>query len=394
MISTPADAVMAIRDAFRPVATESVPLADSVGRVLAHEIRSDRPSPACEVSAMDGYAVRMADLARAEVPVAGVSTPGHPPMALPVGSAIRIFTGAAVPFGAEVVVRREDVREGPDSVAFTDLGDRATPGNFIRRAGENAPAGALVSAAGSLITPATAGAAAAVGVTHLTVHERIRLTVITTGDELVSGRDPQPWEIRDSNGPALQAMFAHHPCVGTFRMLHARDDLPELTRKLADAVVESDLVLLTGGVSMGDFDHVPAAAAAAGATTLFHKLPIRPGRPLFVARSPRGTAILGLPGNPLSVLVTARRFAAEALYRRAGIVTPAPSYRVEIANPDTQTLHLWWYRLAKDVGNGRVELLSPKSSGDALAAAAATGFVEVAPGKVATEILRYFPWAI
>lgn len=389
---SPAEATEVLRSSFEAVNVEHVSLAAAPGRVLAQEVRADRPSPACDVSAMDGFALRLADLAKGEVRVAGQATPGHPAPPLPGGAAMQIFTGAPVPAGAELVVRREDVDEKSGSIVVRDIAGRGVAGNFVRRAGENAREGALIASPGQAITPALLGAIATVGLPYVAVRRTLRVTLITTGDELVSGRDPAPWEIRDSNGPALRALLSRHEFVGTIDKLHARDDLAVLTRVLQMASDRSDVVLLTGGVSMGDFDHVPAAANAIGAETLFHRLPIRPGKPLFAARGKDGQAILGLPGNPLSVLVTARRFATAALHARAGAALPPP-HLVRVANPDDQQLGLWWYRLAKLAGPGQVELLSPKSSGDVLGAAPSDGFVEIPAGAPTTGTFPFYGWA-
>ncbi len=379
-----------------------IPIEDATGRVLAEEVRSDRPSPPFDASAMDGYALRLSELeAQAaaggsvvEFPVAGEVTMGRAPPPLPPGACLRITTGGAVPDGADTVVRREEFRESADRVAIdAEALRRLQRGQHIRRAGENTAAGRVVLRAGRLIDAAAVGAMAAFGLRAVRVRRALRVAVITTGDELAPpGAAIEPWTIRDSNGPALAAMLGARRWIGAVDRAHARDEPGELDRALERAT-RGDAIVLTGGVSMGHRDLVPDALDRLGARTLFHKLPQRPGRPLLGAVMPDGRPVLALPGNPVSVLATARRFLLPALARRAGIEPIDATASVTLANADDARLDLWWHRPVRLVGAGIAELVDTRGSGDLVAAAASDGLVEIPPGEGGPGPWPFRSWA-
>ncbi len=393
--SGPAEALRLLAEHLASVADEPVDLHHAVGRVLAQPVDADRDSPAHDVSAMDGYAVRLAELAD-DMPVAGEVTTGSGPPAMPDGAAMAIFTGGCVPTGADAVIRREDVVESPGRIRLAIARDAIEPGANIRRQGENLAAGARVVDAGALIDAPVMAALASFGASRPRVYRRVRVGVIVTGDELRHVHDaPAPWQVRDSNGPALAAMFAALPWVDLQGIRHVPDTLDDLIAAAAGQLPGCDALLLTGGVSMGDHDHVPEALEAAGARQLFHRLPIRPGKPLLAAVGPQGQAILGLPGNPVSVMVTARRFALAALRRRAGLVggDDAPA-AARLTNPDDKALKLWWHRPVRFVEPGVAELVPGKGSGDVAAAAGSDGFVEIPPGACGAGPWPCWPWSV
>ena len=429
--NSPREAIDAVRAQVQVVATEIIPLAQCNGRVLAQAIHADRDSPALDVSAMDGFAVRMTDLivmagehglpmAAAEKineaivgggatnvseESAGMSEAmiGHAPIAMRAGHAVRIVTGAPIPMGAEVVVRLEDVVVKNGGVRLMiEVGAIKTGAN-IRRRGENAKCGDEIARADALIGAATIGAMASFGVAQVVVRKRVRVALVTTGDELVGAQDqPQPWQVRDSNGPVLESLLGAHAWIEIVSRTHARDDADSLADTLARAMEIADAVILTGGVSMGHKDFVPQVAARLGARTIFHKLPQRPGRPMFAAARPAIGAIaprliLGLPGNPVSVMVTARRLGLEMLGALAGISTHYfAAHTRGVANADNATLPMWWYRLVGESVNvdgvNELHLLSGKGSGDIAAAASSVGFVEVAPGQHTVGAHNFYAW--
>ena len=391
----PAAAIDALTSAIPPVVSERVDFDDAAGRVLAEPLLADRDSPPHDASAMDGYAVRMADLGDAvRLPIVGEAVIGQPAPPLPAGQTVHIFTGGPVPAEADAVIRREDVGEKPDHITLRiDPSDIAEGAN-IRRQGENLPAGQTVDPAGELITPAVMAAAANFGMRQPLVFGRVRVAIIVTGDELLPIDAPaEPWQIRDSNGPALHAMLRTVPwlCVGDVRRV--RDDLDTITRALSDALSAHDAVFLTGGVSVGDHDYVPDAVRAVGAEAVFHKLPIRPGKPLLTAVGANGQPILGLPGNPVSVLCTARRYGAPALRRRAGFTDPIdrpPS--IQLIEADDKTLSLHWMRLVRQTGTGMAELVASRGSGDLVSAARGNGFVEVPAKQAGPGPWPFYSW--
>ena len=427
--SSPREAIDAVRAQVQVVATETIPLAQCNGRVLAQAIHADRDSPALDVSAMDGFALRMVDLfamaGENGLPVAEMSNItdanigaakmseesadmceamiGHAPTAMRAGHAVRIVTGAPIPMGAEVVVRHEDVVVKNSGVRLMIEAGAIKTGANIRRRGENAKCGDEIARAGVLIGAATIGALASFGVWHVVVRKRVRVALVTTGDELVGAHEQaQPWQVRDSNGPVLESLLGARPWIEIVSRTHARDDADSLAETLASAMEVADAVILTGGVSMGHKDFVPQVAARLGARTIFHKLPQRPGRPMLAAVRPAtdtlaARMILGLPGNPVSVMVTARRLGIEMIGALAGLSTQHfAAHTRAVANADKATLPMWWYRLVGErvnaSGHSELHLLSGKGSGDIAMAASSVGFIEVAPGEQTLGAHNFYAW--
>ncbi len=378
---SPERAIDRLAQRLMVVDSEAVPLGDACGRVLRESIQADRDSPAADVSAMDGYAVRMADLsATAELEVRGESRPGHRPAAADPAAVMRVFTGGIVPAGFDAVIRREDTEEHPQRVRLLDAAKRAALGQNIRRRGENIAQGTTVVASGDSLTPGRIAAAANFGASRPLVSRRVRVAVIVTGDELLGvDQAVQPWQLRDSNGYALSAMLTGHRWIELVGVQTTGDSLKTLSATIAQALSTADAVVLSGGVSMGDYDHVPAAVQACGAETVFHRLPLRPGKPILGAATPAGQLILGLPGNPVSAAVCGRRFLLPLLGRMAGCA-PSPRLRVRLANPSERTLPLWWMQLVQVAPDGRTaQLVASKGSGDLVSLGRSDGFVEVPP---------------
>ncbi|MFG0286055.1 MAG: molybdopterin molybdotransferase MoeA [Phycisphaerales bacterium JB039] len=405
-IDSPQRAVEAMCAAIRPVGTERVTLERAAGLALAESLRTDRPSPSADVSAMDGYAVSLgASPVRggSVVPIAYEVRIGQDPGDLPPGACAKIVTGAAIPRGADAVIKREDVHETPDAITVRE-GVEIEPGAHIRHKGENAQAGALIAEAGAEITPPVAAALAACGVGEPLVHRPLRLALLVTGDELRPlGEAITEYQLRDSNGPTLLALFGPKPWIGAIERARAPDDLAAIGDTLAAMLASADAAIITGGVSMGDHDHVPGALAALGAETLFHKLPQRPGRPMLGAVLD-GKPICALPGNPVSVMVTARRIALPALRRLAGFGRdPAPP-AVTLDNDDGRSLRLWWHRpvsltsaSAAPGGAGLqpagiASLIANQGSGDIPGAAGSDGFVEIPPGQSGAGPWPFYAW--
>lgn len=391
---SPAAALDAVLARVEPVGTERVDLNQAGGRVLAEDVRTDRPSPSCDVSAMDGYAVRVAELGGCSLQVAGVVAIGTAPPAMPEGAALKIVTGAPIPDGADAVIKREDVAEAAEAIRFSpEVAGAITPGLHIRREGENAPAGALVCEGGRVISPGLAGALATFGVAAPAVFRKVRVGVVVTGDEVVDPREtPDRWTLRDSHVAVLGAMLDGLACVERGPISRVRDDAEAIERAARAALETCDALVLTGGVSMGDYDHVPGVVERLGAELIFHKVPQRPGKPALGAIAPSGKPVFGLPGNPLSVLVTAHRLVKPALQRRAGVQElPKPAH-VRLTNADTKSIPLWWQRLVRLTGDGEAELIVSKGSGDIGSAATSDGFVEISPDASGSGPWPMYRW--
>jgi molybdopterin molybdotransferase len=313
-----------------PLPAERVDLEDALGRVLAEAVRSGLTVPPWDNSAMDGFAVRNADVvaASAAAPVVlrvlgDVPAGGLTERAVDPGTALRIMTGAMMPAGADAVVPVEDTDARPGQAALpSKVAIRVAPGAGanIRRSGSDVPGGTLLLPSGSAIGPAAVALLGVAGTTSVMVHRRPRVAVLSTGDELVPlGTPLGPAQIYDSNGPALAAQ-ARAAGADVRRLGIARDTLGDLLGLLEDAVAWADVVVLSGGVSVGAHDHVKPAFSALGTMSLW-RVAIKPGRPFAFARARSGerdVALFGLPGNPVSVFVTFELFVRPVLRALAG----------------------------------------------------------------------------
>lgn len=301
----------------RPLAGEPVALADSLGRVLAVDVSAEQDVPGFDNSAMDGFAVAAVDTADAPVVlrVVGESRAGRPaPVALTPGQAIRISTGAMLPEAADAVVRVEDTREGEDGVEVATMVQAA---HNVRRAGEDIRAGAVVLEAGARLGPAELGVLAAVGVDTPACARRPRVTLLTTGDELVAPGEPlRPGAIHDSNRYAIAAQ-ARRSGADVVSVGSLPDD-PEATVAGLREALQADVVVVCGGVSVGEHDHVKAALARLGVEEEFWRVALRPGHPTWFGVHGRGALVFGLPGNPVSAMVTFHLFVRPALLALAG----------------------------------------------------------------------------
>lgn len=385
-------AIATLQADLQPVSHERLEPNAVHGRILAERLLADRPSPALDVSAMDGYAIRIADANLRTLPVQTTTVAGGPPGKLEPGMAIRIFTGAALPMGADCVVKREETTEQEDSVTLNRLADTFQLGQNIRRQGENVARGECVLNEGQVLNSSAMAAVASFARSTIAVCRRVRVTILNTGDELAApGQDVEDWQIRDSNGPVLESWLRKLGWIELLGRLQVADRLEAVQDALKLALETSDAVLLTGGVSMGDTDFVPEAIVKIGGEIRFHRLPIRPGKPILGAAT-NGKLILGLPGNPVSVAVTSRVFGMPLLGALAGShVGDEKSPRIEIANPDDKMVDLTWYRLMS-VHDNRVRLLPSLGSGDLVSLARSDGFVAVPPGQASKGALPVCFW--
>lgn len=376
--------------AAAPVAaTKAVPLAAARGRILAAPQVSRIDVPPLDNSAMDGYAVRRADVAQAGVclPVAQripAGTVGH---TLAAGTAARIFTGAPVPAGADAVVMQELCEHGPDgSVVINHL---PRDGENIRRAGEDIAAGSQILAAGTRLGPAQLGLAASVGLATLPVFRRLRVALLSTGDELAEPGQPlPPGGIYNSNRYFLQALLEGLGCAVT-DLGRIPDSLDETRRALESAAEGNDLILSTGGVSVGEEDHVKAAIEQAGELNLW-KIAIKPGKPLAFGKvrklgaggAAKQVDFIGLPGNPVSSFVTFLIFVRPFILKRMGAACWLPQARSvpsasDWIKPDKRREFL----RARIAADGRVELYPKQGSGVLTSCAWADGLVDNPPGQ-------------
>jgi molybdopterin molybdotransferase len=304
------EARAAVLAEVRPLASQEVAIADALGRVLAQDVTAAADVPGFANSAMDGFAVRSGPAGR-RLRIAGESRAGAPATAtLNDGEAIRISTGAMLPEGADAVLQIELVTEADGAIT---LEDDVARGRNVRHPGEDVRAGAKLLGAGTRLGPAELGAAVNAGRATVLCARRPRVAVLSTGDELVEPGAPLgPGQIHDSNAPMLRALAQQAGADTSTKRV--ADERAATEAAIARALDEADLLVLSGGVSVGPHDHVKPALAANGVDEVFWRVALRPGRPTwFGVRRSDDTLVLGLPGNPVSAYVTFTLFARPAL---------------------------------------------------------------------------------
>jgi molybdopterin molybdotransferase len=309
------EALTYVLDRCAPLPARTVPAHEAVGLVLAGDVVAADAVPPFVNTAMDGYAVHAADTAAAPVtlPVVAEVAAGHPAdRALRPGQTMRIFTGAPLPDGADAVVMVEYTERDGDAVRIMHA---ARPGDHVRPAGGDLTAGDSVFAAGTVLGPAHIGVLASLDVREVDVVPRARVGVLSTGDELVESGALRPGQIRDSNRPMLLALVAESG-AGAANLGMAPDDEAIITRTLEDALASCDAVITSGGVSVGEYDYVKAALDAMGGLQS-RQVAIKPAKPLAFGVV-AGTPVFGLPGNPVSSLVSFELFARPALLQMMG----------------------------------------------------------------------------
>ena len=301
-----------------------VGLADAVGRVLAEDIACDVDMPPFDKSAMDGYAVRAADIATApaELRVVEIIPAGRAPTkTISTGECAKIMTGAPVPQGADTVVMVEETE--PVGENRVSIQQAVETGSNICLRGEDVRKGQIVVTAGTVLRPFDIALAASSGRTPMPVYAIPRVAIIATGDEVVEpDRVPEMGQIRNSNSHAVAARLRNAGIAAEYLGI-APDDADATVRLLRDGLTR-DLLIVSGGVSMGDYDFVPGALKELGVEILFDSVAIKPGRPTVFGRG-GDTAVFGLPGNPVSTLVITELLLMPALRRMMGEQNPAPT---------------------------------------------------------------------
>ncbi|HEX2560839.1 gephyrin-like molybdotransferase Glp [Phenylobacterium sp.] len=310
-----------------PLPAQSVPLTQAAGRVLAEDVAARRDQPPFDASAMDGWAVRAADTP-GTLRIAGESAAGHGyEGALGKGEAVRIFTGAAVPAGADAVVIQEDAQRDGGTVQVP----QAEPGANVRPRGGDFKAGAALLSRGVRLDPWRLSLAASAGRAEVSAARRPRVAVLSTGEEIVEApAEPGPFQIYDSGAPALAVMIeAWGGDVSRHRPV--RDELEAVIAAIRTA--DADLVVTVGGASVGDHDLVRAAAGVLGFQPVVESVAVRPGKPTFFGTLGDGRRFLGLPGNPASAFVCAELFLRPILSVLQGADPGLPIVSARTAQP-------------------------------------------------------------
>lgn len=371
---TSTEATARIVAALSTLPEETVPLVEGIGRVLRRPLAADRPLPPYRRATMDGIAFRFASMT--SVKIAGLHAAGDPPpRPLAGGEAWEIMTGALVPEDCDTLVPYEEVTI--DEGIATISGEQV-PGRFIHEVGTDASNGQILVSAGTILGPVEIAIAASVGVGELTVSKRPSITLLTTGDEAVPvSASPQPWQIRRSNGPMLEAMLRGLG-IAEIASHHVIDDEALLGQAVDTALSTSDLILLCGGISKGKRDHVRSVLEARLGAPAFHGVRQRPGKPLaFWAGPPQ---VFALPGNPVSVLATFIHYVLPALSLMQGS-EPTPVVQLPLSTALDPHPSLTWLLPCRINTRGEAVPLPPQNSGDFVSVAGATHLLEIPPGR-------------
>lgn len=381
--------------------TESVSLFDADGRVLARDLVSALQVPPRDNSAMDGYALCSADVARAGavLPVSQRIPAGHVGAPLTPGTAARIFTGAPIPEGADAVVMQEECAPREGERVQVNVVPR--PGQCIRRAGEDIVRGSAVLAAGTRLGPAELGLAASIGLAEVPVVRRPRVALFSTGDELIMPGTVAPEQMREgaiynSNRYFLRSLLARLGCE-VLDLGVVEDTLDATVEALRQAAERCDVIVTSGGVSVGEEDHVKPAVQRLGALDLW-KIAIKPGKPFaygHVQSGARRAHLIGLPGNPVSSFITFVLLARPFLLRLQGVVDVAPLAVTAVAGFDGGKVDARREFLRARWGaDGRLERFANQSSGVLTSTVWADGLIDSPPHTpiAAGDAVRFLPF--
>lgn len=372
--------------------TESLLIAEALGRILASDLTVPADVPPADNSAVDGYALCCTDLASGmALPVSARVTAGQHPTALKPGTAARIFTGASVPPGADAVVMQENVTITPEGIRAPN---ETAPAQNIRRRGQDLAAGNQALAKGTRIRPQEMGLIASLGLDRVPVYRKLRVAVLTTGDELVEPGQPLlPGQIYNTNAATLRGLLAQMNC-DLVMCETVRDTRSATTDALKRAAKEADLIVTSGGVSVGEEDHIRAALEANGELTLW-RLAIKPGKPLAFGQLD-GTPLLGLPGNPAAVLVAFLMVGVPYIRRRVGdVAPPALGERLPAAfTVATPSVRQEFMRACKQrINNEDVVTAYPNQSSGVLSSACWANGLAVVPANSTVkpgELITFF----
>jgi molybdopterin molybdotransferase len=380
---TTREASDAIARAMTAFGSESVGYADATGCVLRQQVRAERDQPPFDRVTMDGIALSYDALARGTrtFRIVGTQHAGDPGLTAGDPShCIEIMTGAVLPAGCDCVIPVERITVS-NGIAAIEQDYCAERGQFIHRQGSDHRAGVEVLAPGAVLTPAEIAIVASCGLETVVVSTRPAVRVISTGNELVPpGQPVLPHQVRLSNGPALVAMLREQG-FSDCRHEHLLDEPDMLRSRIGHLLHEADVLVLSGGVSMGKADFVPQVLADLGVTTVFHKISQRPGKPMWFGTGRGGQAVFALPGNPVSTLVCCRQYVLPALFEASGR-TPRKRQWAVLTEDVTFEADLTFFMpviLHSDIdGTLRARPVPTNTSGDFTALGGTDGYVELA----------------
>lgn len=380
---TTAEAADAIAAAVRPLATEVVPLHDAAGRILRQRVVAERDQPPFDRVTMDGIAVSFDAFASGtrRFRIEARHHAGDAPVAL--GSAsgcIEVMTGAVLPQGTDCVIPVERIAVANGEAAVEE-DYRPERHQFVHPRGSDYENASELLEPGARIMPVDVAIIASAGLAEVEIARQPVIRVVSTGNELVpAGMPIEAHQVRLSNGPALLAMLAQQGFNDCEHDLLA-DDRAALRARIGEHLDHADVLILSGGVSMGKADFVPAVLAELGVSTVFHKISQRPGKPMWFGTGPRGQAVFALPGNPVSTLVCCRQYVLPALLRASGRPPRAPEYAC-LTEEVTFRPELTWFlpiRLESSAdGQLRAQPVPTNTSGDFASLSGTDGYLELA----------------
>jgi molybdopterin molybdotransferase len=372
--------------------TVAVPLIKALGRHTASPILAPMQVPSFDNSAMDGYAFAWGDLGESRKLAQVVQAGSNPDFTLEKGTAVRIFTGAPVPKGADTVVQQEWVTLIGDSIFFEV--EKLTQGQNVRKAGSQCQKGDLILAAETTITPGTIGLLASLGISEVEVFASPKISIILTGDEIVELADSlQPGQIYNSNGPALQSYLTQIG-IADVQILKVKDQEAEVVGVIGEALDSSDVVLLTGGISVGDYDFVKIGLEKNGVEQLFYKVKQRPGKPLFAGKKGE-KLIFALPGNPASVLSCFIQYVKPCLQHLMGNPSAWAAPQFFPVSSDFEKKPPLTFFLKAKLENERVVILPAQESFNLLSFGIADGLAEIPQDQEHVEegtLIAFYPW--
>ena len=379
---TTAEALEQVLAAMPELAAEAAEVSAATGRILRQTVVAERDQPPFDRVMMDGIALAYADLAAGTTsfPIQCTQMAGEPAQHLEAGKAIEIMTGASLPVGADCIVPVERITVD-HGVASLEDGYEPEKRQFIHPRASDHAQGSELLVPGKRISPLDIAVITSAGLTEVAVSRAPVIRIISTGDELVpAGKRIEPHQVRLSNGPAMQALLeklGYTDCEHD-HLVDERDVLKEWIAVHLDA---ADVIILSGGVSMGKADYVPEVLAELGVEVIFHRISQRPGKPMWFGRGPDGQSVFALPGNPVSALVCCRQYVIPALAKASLAATQAPEF-ASLASDVTFKPDLTCFQPVRLISNAAGQVLAmpvkTNTSGDFTALSATDGYVELA----------------
>ncbi len=394
------EALQKIMESATPLGTRLIPIENALSHVIVDDIKADRPLPPFNRVAMDGFAVRSDDFkdGKAQLKIVGhIQTGVASESEISPGEAVQIMTGAPCPESADAVVKIENAVIEGETVILNE--PKIKPGLNIAPRGEDAEEGKILIEKGSPLTTAGIAICASVGIEQVEVYRKPTLRVMSTGSEIISpAKQPLPHQIRDCNSYTVRTLSRAMDVDVTF--LGIGEDDTEVLGKLVEEGLKGDILILSGGVSMGEYDHIPSILHDKGVQKIFHKVKVKPGKPIWFGKSSNGCYVFGLPGNPVSVQTCFRIFVDPLIKKLSGDRSPEHSYLklelMETAVSKTVREHFMPGRMDIHQGKTCIKAVPIRGSGDFSSFEVSQGLIRFPADQKTMEagdIIDFLPWS-